>query len=159
MVVCPAARNHWLATQAGCHPPSTDLAASKRIPKALTFRSLLQPHLGALSLASLLLPLKELQTYFSLGQSRSYSMMCCGQQGGHEWVRRLFPVLGSDGLSGLQFACLVVPAIAVVDAICSYGEKYLTTSVAQWVSYDLGLAIYSHIQRLSPFMTKNVQET
>src|SRR5215831_5472095 len=40
----------WQLRQAGCHPPSTDLAASKRIPKALTFRSLLQPHLGALSL-------------------------------------------------------------------------------------------------------------
>ena len=37
----------------------------------------------------------------------------------------------------------------MLDAVCTYGEKYLTTSVAQWVSYDLRLAIYAHIQRLS----------
>jgi len=43
----------------------------------------------------------------------------------------------------------MVLAIAVLDAICTYGEKYLTTSVSQWVSYDLRLTIYSHVQRLS----------
>jgi len=56
----------------------------------------------------------------------------------------------------LQFACALVILITVVDAICSCGEKYLIASVAQWVSCDLRLAMYSHIQRL---MTKNVQET
>jgi hypothetical protein len=40
----------------------------------------------------------------------------------------------------------------VLEGICSYGEKYLTTGVGQWLSYDLRLTIYSHIQRLSlPF--------
>jgi ATP-binding cassette subfamily B protein len=42
-----------------------------------------------------------------------------------------------------------VLAIAVLDAICTYAEKYLTTSVAQWISYDLRLTIYAHIQKLS----------
>ncbi len=34
-------------------------------------------------------------------------------------------------------------------AISSYIEKYLTTSVSQWVTHDLRLALYNHIQRLS----------
>src|SRR5258706_16472223 len=31
----------------------------------------------------------------------------------------------------------------------SYGEKYLTTSVGQWVMHDLRRTLYHHIQRLS----------
>ena len=34
-------------------------------------------------------------------------------------------------------------------ALCSYAEKYLTTSVGQWVMHDLRRTLYSHIQRLS----------
>ena len=44
---------------------------------------------------------------------------------------------------------LAVLLIAVVDALCSYAEKYLTTSVGQWVMHDLRRTLYSHIQRLS----------
>src|SRR5213078_1035540 len=32
---------------------------------------------------------------------------------------------------------------------CSYTEKYLTTSVGQWVMHDLRQMLYAHIQRLS----------
>ena len=39
--------------------------------------------------------------------------------------------------------------IAVVGAIFSYAEKYLTTSVGQWVMHDLRRTLYSHVQRLS----------
>ena len=37
----------------------------------------------------------------------------------------------------------------MVGALCSYTEKYLTTSVGQWVMHDLRRTLYSHIQRLS----------
>ena len=40
-------------------------------------------------------------------------------------------------------------AIAVVGALSTYVEKYLTTSVGQWVMHDLRRALYHHIQRLS----------
>ena len=63
-----------------------------------------------------------------------------------KWIQGF---LGTDSLDILKFACLAVLAIAVLDALCSYGEKYLTTSIAQWISYDLRQAIYSHIQKLS----------
>src|SRR4051812_20122108 len=57
--------------------------------------------------------------------------------------------VGTDKLAMLKFACVAVLAIAALDAICTYSEKYLTTSVAQWISYDLRRTIYSHMQRLS----------
>ncbi len=40
-------------------------------------------------------------------------------------------------------------AIAVLGAISEHAEKYLTTSVSQWVAHDLRLTLYHHIQRLS----------
>lgn len=49
----------------------------------------------------------------------------------------------------LDFAVVAVAAIAIVGAVSSYFEKYLTTSVSQWVTHDLRRAVYNHIQRLS----------
>jgi ATP-binding cassette subfamily B protein len=51
--------------------------------------------------------------------------------------------------SVLQIAALAVVVIAVLEAICSYLEKYITTSVGQWVTHDLRRLLYAHIQRLS----------
>jgi len=42
-----------------------------------------------------------------------------------------------------------VVVIAIVGAVCSYTEKYLTTSAGQWVMHDLRRTLYSHIQWLS----------
>jgi ATP-binding cassette subfamily B protein len=58
-------------------------------------------------------------------------------------------LFGDDKLAVLNFAVAAVAAIAVVGAISSYVEKYLTTSVSQWVTHDLRRALYNHIQRLS----------
>ena len=44
---------------------------------------------------------------------------------------------------------MAVLAIALAGALCSYAEKYVTTSVGQWVMHDLRRTLYSHIQRLS----------
>jgi len=56
---------------------------------------------------------------------------------------------GRDKLSILYFAAVAVIGIAVVGAVSSYLEKYLTTSVGQWVMHDLRRTVYHHIQRLS----------
>jgi ATP-binding cassette, subfamily B, bacterial len=56
---------------------------------------------------------------------------------------------GQDKLAVLNFAVAAIAAIAVVGAISSYFEKYLTTSVSQWVTHDLRRTLYNHIQRLS----------
>ena len=71
--------------------------------------------------------------------------------------KKLPPVLGgivawlfgqnTDAI--VDFAVAAVALIAIVGAISSYFEKYLTTSVSQWVAHDLRRTLYHHIQRLS----------
>jgi ATP-binding cassette, subfamily B, bacterial len=61
-------------------------------------------------------------------------------------VRSLF---GQNKIAILDFAVAAVLVIAVVGAISSYVEKYLTTSISQWVAHDLRRTLYNHIQRLS----------
>ncbi|HLY17652.1 MAG TPA: ABC transporter ATP-binding protein [Bryobacteraceae bacterium] len=66
------------------------------------------------------------------------------------WLPQLIgPLARGDRLTVLKFAAIAALAIAVVGALCSYTEKYLTTSVGQWITHDLRLRLYSHIQRLS----------
>jgi len=68
----------------------------------------------------------------------------------HGWLHRfIFATAGSEPRDVVIFACLAVLVIAVTDAICTYGEKYLTTNVGQWVAHDLRCTIYTHVQRLS----------
>ena len=57
--------------------------------------------------------------------------------------------VGTDKLALVKFAAIASLVIAAVSALCSYAEKYLTTSVGQWVMHDLRRMLYSHIQRLS----------
>lgn len=56
---------------------------------------------------------------------------------------------GLTKVSILHFAILAVIVIAVAGALSAYAEKYLTTSVGQWVMHDLRGVLYHHIQRLS----------
>jgi ATP-binding cassette subfamily B protein len=66
------------------------------------------------------------------------------------WLDPLIKAIaGTDSMAILKFAALAVLAIAALDALCSYAEKYLTTSVGQWVMHDLRRTLYSHIQRMS----------
>ncbi|MGP0074669.1 MAG: ABC transporter ATP-binding protein [Bryobacteraceae bacterium] len=62
------------------------------------------------------------------------------------WILSSF---GDSKLGALNFAAAAVLVIAMVGAGCSYVEKYVTTSVGQWVTHDLRRTLYSHIQRLS----------
>ncbi|HEV8383843.1 MAG TPA: ABC transporter ATP-binding protein [Candidatus Acidoferrales bacterium] len=61
----------------------------------------------------------------------------------------VYRVFGHNPFAVLNFAITAVATIAVVGAVSSYIEKYLTTSVSQWVSHDLRTTLYQHIQRLS----------
>jgi subfamily B ATP-binding cassette protein MsbA len=66
-----------------------------------------------------------------------------------DWLASIVSYIGTDKFSILNFAVLAVIVIALLGAISSYFEKYLTTSVGQWVMHDLRRVLYSHIQRLS----------
>src|SRR6478672_3779042 len=49
----------------------------------------------------------------------------------------VFQWFGNATFAILNFALAAVVLIAMVGAISAYTEKYLTTSVAQWVGHDL----------------------
>jgi ATP-binding cassette, subfamily B, bacterial len=66
-----------------------------------------------------------------------------------DWLAGIVSFIGTDKFSILNFAVLAVIVIAIFGALSSYFEKYLTTSVGQWVMHDLRRVLYSHIQRLS----------
>ncbi len=123
-------------------------SASKR--KRLTIRQLLKPHSVSLAFgfiavvgeaaANLLQPwpLKIVLDEVFKGHGGKSSIPVFAQR-----------FVGTDKMATVKFACAAVLAIAVLDAISTYAEKYLTTSVGQWVTYDLRRAIYAHMQRLS----------
>jgi len=58
-------------------------------------------------------------------------------------------VFGTNTTAILEFALAAVLLIAIVGGISAYVEKYLTTSVSQWVAHDMRLLLYQRIQRLS----------
>ena len=116
----------------------------------LSITSLLRPHTKALvigliavigeGLANLLEPWPLKVVLDNVLRNRS----------GDGWFNKLiYSAAGTDKFAILKFAAFAVLAIAILDAICSYAEKYLTTSVGQWVMHDLRQTLYSHIQRLS----------
>jgi subfamily B ATP-binding cassette protein MsbA len=65
------------------------------------------------------------------------------------WLAGLVNHLGQNKLAVLNFAVLAVAVIAIIGAVSSYTEKYLTTSVGQWVMHDLRRTLYQHIHHLS----------
>src|SRR6266568_5679851 len=68
----------------------------------------------------------------------------------HGWLNKVIEhTAGTSPRNVLFFACGAVLVISLVDALCSYSEKYLTTNVGQWVAHDLRRTIYTHVQRLS----------
>ena len=64
-------------------------------------------------------------------------------------IEALVALFGNNTSAILYFTLAAVLLIAVVGAISSYSEKYLTTSIAQWVAHDLRRMVYQRIQRLS----------
>jgi ATP-binding cassette, subfamily B, bacterial len=123
-------------------------SATKK-PKELSIMGFLRPHWKALTLALLAVagetaadllepwPLKIVLDY--LIQSKHPPV----------WMKAIIGWLGHDKLAVLNFAVAAVAAIAIVGALSSLLEKYLTTSVGQWVMHDLRQTLYHHIHRLS----------
>ncbi|HKW19361.1 MAG TPA: ABC transporter ATP-binding protein [Terriglobales bacterium] len=125
-------------------------AESPAATKKLTFSRLLKPHLGSLTLGFIAIAGESAANLLQPWPLKIVLDDVLRSHSTHAWTMRMIhQIVGSDKIAILKFACIAVLGIAVLDAICTYGEKYLTTSVAQWVSYDLRLTIYSHIQRLS----------
>jgi ATP-binding cassette, subfamily B, bacterial len=68
---------------------------------------------------------------------------------GDGWLSDVVTYFGEDKMAILRFAAGAALGIALFDAICSYTEKFFTTSVGQWIMHELRRTLYSHIQRMS----------
>ena len=73
-----------------------------------------------------------------------------GHRKSHGWLfKSITDTVGTSPHHILLLACAAVMVIAILDALFSYGDKYLTTSVGQWVTHDLRRNLYAHVQKLS----------
>ncbi len=125
------------------------LTSSKRT-KRLSIRELLRPHLPALILGLLAVAGESAANLLGPWPLKIVlDEVLRGHESQATAARWIHAVVGTDKLAILRFACVAVLVIAVLDAIASYFEKYLTTSVGQWVSHDLRQMVYAHIQKLS----------
>ena len=119
-------------------------------PKKLTIRELLKPHIAALSFGLLAVIGESVANLLEPWPLKIILDNVLKTRPIHGWLNRVvLSTAGDDKTSVLKFACAFVIVIALFDAICSYAEKYYTTSVAQWVTHDLRRTLYLHIQRLS----------
>ncbi|MGH2480642.1 MAG: ABC transporter ATP-binding protein, partial [Ktedonobacteraceae bacterium] len=110
----------------------------------------MRPHLGALLLGFIAIAGESAANLLQPWPLKIVLDDVLRSHASHAWtMKAIHRLVGTDAIAILKFACAAVLAIAVLDAICTYAEKYLTTSVAQWISYDLRLTIYAHIQKLS----------
>ena len=136
-------------TQRATEHAARSVVSSRRRGR-LNLRELLKPHIGTLLLGLLAVVGEGLANLLQPWPLKIVLDDVLRSRASHgatiNWVHR---VVGTSDLAMLKFACAAVLAIALLDAISSYAEKYLTTSVAQWISYDLRRTIYSHIQKLS----------
>jgi subfamily B ATP-binding cassette protein MsbA len=118
--------------------------------KRLNIGILLRPHVGALAFGLIAV----------IGEGAAHLLQpwplkivlddVLRSRGAHASImQRIQTLAGADKLGILRFACLAVLGMAALDALASYFEKYLTTSVGQWISHDLRRMVYSHIQKLS----------
>jgi subfamily B ATP-binding cassette protein MsbA len=126
------------------------LVRESRERKKISIASLLRPHIGALFLGFIAIAGESAANLLQPWPLKIVLDDVLRSHNSHAWTMTLIhQLVGTDAIAVLKFACAAVLAIAVLDAICTYAEKYLTTSVAQWISYDLRLTIYAHIQKLS----------
>jgi len=123
---------------------------SRAAKRRLRLTELLKPHLGSLILGFLAVVGEGLANLLQPWPLKIVLDDVLRARESHATVMHwLYRLGGSDKIVLLKFACLAVLGIALLDAVSSYFEKYLTTSVAQWIGYDLRRTVYLHIQKLS----------
>src|SRR5216684_4174591 len=117
--------------------------------KKIRITDLLYPHSPALTLAFVAVIGESVTDLLEPWPLKIVFDHVFGSKRMPDWLAGAVGWLGSDKSSILNFVVLAVIAIAIFGALSSYLEKYLTTSVGQWVMHDLRRVLYSHIQKLS----------
>src|SRR5882672_10967492 len=117
--------------------------------KKIRISDLLYPHWPMLSLAFIAVVGESLTDLLEPWPLKIVFDYVFGSKRMPEWLAGIVGWIGTDKASILNFAVLAVIVIAIFGALSSYFEKYLTSSVGQWVMHDLRRVLYSHIQKLS----------
>lgn len=139
-----------MAADTNPKPDPTILPPRAGKDEDLTITSLLRPHWKSLALGFAAVVVGGIADILQPWPIKIVLDNVLRAKPAHGWLNRfVIWIAGSGALAILNFAALAVIIIAVVGALSSYAEKYLTTSVGQWVMHDLRLTLYSHIQRLS----------
>lgn len=116
----------------------------------LTIWELLKPHRGQLGLGLVAIAGESIADVLGPWPLKIVLDDVIAHRGTHGWLNRLIHrTAGTAPLEILKFACVAVLLIAMLDAVCTYGEKYVTTTVGQWVTHDLRRRLYTQVQRLS----------
>jgi subfamily B ATP-binding cassette protein MsbA len=111
---------------------------------------LLRPHKRALWLGLLAISGESIADVLQPWPLKVVLDNVIAQKSQHGWLTHVIHrTFGANVMGILLAACVAVMAIALLDAVCTYGEKWVTTTVGQWVSHDLRRALYARVQRLS----------
>uniref|UniRef100_Q02CW5 ABC transporter related n=1 Tax=Solibacter usitatus (strain Ellin6076) TaxID=234267 RepID=Q02CW5_SOLUE len=123
----------------------------RRAPlRRLSIRELLRPHRKSLALGLIAVVVEGIAGLLEPWPLKIVLDNVVKQKALSGWLNHLvLSVAGNDRLAILKFAAMLALGIAVVGSLAAYTEKYLTTSVGQWVMHDLRRSVYFHIQRLS----------
>ncbi len=131
-------------------PDKADKPPASKSSRKLRIIDLVRPHWKALAIA-LLAVLGEALT--DILEPWPIKIVVDNIQQANKLPGRLGGIItglfGQNHYAVLNFAVAAVAVIAIVGAVSAYFEKYLTTSVSQWVGHDLRRTLYHHIHRLS----------
>ena len=109
-----------------------------------------RPHWKALSVAFVAVLIEGAASLFDPWPIKIVIDYALGSRHMPGWLARFIGwSFGEGKLDVIYFAAIATVVVAVVGAIASYTENYLTTKIGQMVMLDLRQTLYHHIQRLS----------
>jgi protein tyrosine phosphatase (PTP) superfamily phosphohydrolase (DUF442 family) len=118
--------------------------------KKLLLDYLLRPHWPTLAIAFVAILFEGLADLLEPWPIKIVLDYVIGSKQPPQWLGDFITSsFGADKFAMLNLAVAAVVVVAVVGAISTYTEKYLTSKVGQEVMCDLRRAVYHHIQRLS----------
>src|SRR5437899_294966 len=130
--------------------PEQAVSSSPARPPETLWIALLRPHWKALALALIAVLGETITDILQPWPIKIVVDNIVGSKKLPAWLSGLVSgFLGGDKYATLNFAVAAVAIIAIVGAVSAYWEKYLTTSVSQWVGHDLRRSLYYQLQRLS----------
>ena len=117
--------------------------------KSLRFINLLRPHWKSLTMALLAVTCTVATDVLEPWPLKIVIDYVLQSKRPPDWMSVMVGWIGQNKLAVLNFAVAAVAVIAILGALSSLLEKYLTSNVGQWVMHDLRRTLYHHIHRLS----------